>query len=139
MLPESVQNLVRLIGFGLTMKMVNEMGGERLHIPRRPEGGEYDWLVDVLGEGAAEVVQKQYRGENLYIPFCARALIADRDRLVIARYEAFLKAGYSGRAASRLIRRDPQFRGISYRTIQKIVNRPAPPGMPEMVVQGTLF
>lgn len=139
MLPESVQNLVRLIGYGRAMDMVREMGGNEFRFPVRPEGHQYDWLVEVVGPGAAKLLHDHYQGEILYIPLCKRALIADRDRLMIARYEELIRSGLSGRAAVAAIVTDTRFRPISNRSVEKIVNRPAPPGMREMAAQGSLF
>ena len=139
MLPKSAQNLVRLIGFELTMEMVRQMGGVEFCFPVQPEGREYDWLAEVVGKRAAKVLQTEYKGEPFYVPLCTRALKAGRNRLLIAAYEEKIRAGRSGRAAVREILLDSRFRGISYRTVENIVNKPTPPSMPEMAVQGTLF
>ncbi len=139
MLPESIQNIARLIGHGKAMALVREMGGNEFRFSMQPTGDKYDYLAEVVGEGAARTLHSQYRGELLYIPVCADALRADRNRLIIARYEELIGIGFRGRAAVAAIVTDARFRPISNRTVEKIVNSPAPPGMPEMVVQGRLF
>ncbi|MCK6413847.1 MAG: hypothetical protein L6Q55_15695 [Azonexus sp.] len=101
-LPAVIQDIIRLIGHSKTMA-----------------------LVEVIGERATRKLAAEYgTGEPLYIALCDNAMREDRNRKMIARYEALLAEKHSGRGAVSILVRE--FGPSSYRSVEKIVNAPLP-------------
>lgn len=136
-LPPTIQTIVELIGHGAAMDLVRELGGREIRVPAGKQGDTWEYLVEILGPQKAARFHERFRGDELYIALCDRALKADRNRRMIARYEALIAQGYSSRGAVGIL--VGEFRPISYRTVENIVNGPAPSAAPEMVTQGNLF
>ncbi len=136
-LPETIQIIVGIIGHGPAMELVRAFGGQDFRFPARREGAAWESLVEILGERLARKLQEAFAGSETYIALCDRALRADRDRRMIARYDALLAEGHSSRGAVGILVQE--FRPISNRTVEKIVNGPVPSAAPEMVTQGSLF
>ena len=135
-LPATIRELVDLIGHGKAMALVREFGGQELRLPRTPESAVWAALAEIIGEAPTQALAAWRGGEYLYISLCAAPLRADRNRKMIARYEKLLKEGHtSGGAVEVLVR---EFRPISYRWVERIVNSPLPD--PSGVApQGQLF
>ena len=137
MLPEVIQEIVRLIGHSHAMALVHEFGGQELRIPKTEASDTWAALVEVIGEPATrQLAASLGGGEPIYIALCARAVKADRNRRLIERYDELLRAGHSGRGAVSVLVRE--FAPISNRWVEKIVNAP----MPEEIglqVQAELF
>lgn len=137
-LPPTIQTIVGLIGYGATMALVAELGGQDFRFPTQTMGENWEALVEIVGARCARALLEHFRGEEVYIALCDRALRLDRHRRLIQRYDKLLAEGHSGRGAVSILVRE--FKPISNRQVEKIVNRPAPSSMaPEMVVQGELF
>ncbi len=129
-LPAVIQEIIRLIGHGKAMALVREFGGQELRIPKAEGNDTWAALVEVIGEVATVALARVYGGADpIYIALCTRALLADRNRRMIARYDQLLKDGHSGRGAVSVIVRE--FRPISNRQVEKIVNSaiPEPTGL----------
>lgn len=137
MLPEVIQEIVRLIGHSHAMALVQAFGGQELRIPKTDVSDTWAALVEVIGEAATRKLAAGLGGgEPIYIALCARAVKADRNRRMIERYDDLLRGGHSGRGAVSVLVRE--FAPISNRWVEKIVNAP----MPEVVglqVQAELF
>lgn len=135
-LPQVIQEIVRLIGHGPAMALVREFGGQEPRIPKAEGSDTWAALVEVIGEPATRLLARAFGGEPLYIALCDKALKADRNRRMIARYEKLLRQGHSSRGAVSVLVRE--FRPICNRQVEKIVNAPLPEA-PGVAVQGVLF
>jgi len=119
------------------MSMVHDLGGQSYRFPVSRKSDVWEHLVELIGARSAEVLCQEFGGSEVYIALCHHALKADRNRSMIARYEALLGEGHSSRGAVTVLVRE--FR-MSHRQIEKIVNGPSPAGeVMEMVTQGSLF
>lgn len=136
-LPAVIQEIIRIIGHGRTMALIAEFGGQELRIPRAEGSDTWAALAEVIGDAASKQLSVAMGGgEPVYIALCARALKQDRNRKMIAQYEKLLRDGHSGRGAVSVLVRN--FRPISYRQVEKIINSPLP--APSAVAeQGQLF
>lgn len=135
-LPQTIQTIIDLIGHADAMALVRELGGQEIRVPASKGGDTWEYLVEIVGPSSAAKLWERYRGTELYIALCERALNADRNRRMIARYDALLAQGHSSRGAVSILVGEHR---ISYRTVEKIVNGPVPSAAPEMVSQGQLF
>lgn len=137
LLPPTIREIVRLIGYGPAMALVRAFGGQELRIPRGEGSDTWAALCEVIGEPATRRLAATYSGgEPLYIALCYRAMLADRNHRMVARYDALLAEGHSGRGAVSVIVRE--FGPICYRQVEKIVNAPLPEAAPAGG-QGALF
>ncbi len=135
-LPAVIREIIRLIGHGPAMALVREFGGQELRIPVTDASETWAALVEVIGEQATNALCAALAGETIYIALCAEAVRAERNRAMIARYDALLAEGHSGRGAVSVLVRE--FRPISYRQVEKIVNGALPETDCPML-QGALF
>jgi Mor family transcriptional regulator len=136
-LPATIQTIVRLVGHAKAMSMVQDLGGQSYRFPVSRKSDVWEHLVEIIGARSAEVLCQEFGGSEVYIALCHHAIKADRNRSMIARYEALLAEGHSSRGAVTVLVRE--FR-MSNRQIEKIVNGPSPAGeVMEMVTQGSLF
>lgn len=136
-LPATIQTVVRLVGHAKAMALVHDLGGQDYRFPASRTSDAWEHLVDLIGDRAADVLCQEFGGSEVYIALCHQAIKADRNRTLIARYEALLLDGYSSRGAVSVLVREYR---LSNRQIQKIVNGPSPAGEAlEMVTQGSLF
>lgn len=136
LLPPVIREIVRLIGHGAAMALVHEFGGQDLRIPKTDASATWAALAEVIGEPAMKTLARAFGGEQLSIALCANSMKVDRNRKMVARYEALLGEGHSSRGAVSVLVRE--FRPISYRTVEKIVNSPLP-AVEAAAVQGALF
>lgn len=136
-IPVVIQALIDIIGHGSTMALVEAFGGQALRIPKTASSDQWDALVEVIGEPAMVALAKALGGgEPLYIAHCQQALKQDRNRKMIGRFDALLQQGLSARRAVSVLVRE--FRPISNRQVEKILNSPLPE--PSTVsVQAELF
>lgn len=135
-LPTVIQEIVGIVGHGPAMELVRAFGGQELRIPKTDASDTWAALVEVIGEPLTRALAAVFGGEPVYIALCDRALRADRNRKMIAHYERLLGEGHSSRGAVSVLVRE--FRPISYRTVEKIVNSPLP-AVEAAAVQGALF
>lgn len=135
-LPPVIQELVGLIGYGNTMALVRKFGGHNLLIPKTDASDVWHALAEVIGEAYTRVLAAARGGEYLYIALCSRALKIQQRHLLVTRYEQLIKAGNGSRAAVEML--VMEFRPISYRWVEIIVNSPLPEA-PVLAPQGELF
>ena len=135
-LPAVIQEIVGIIGHGQAMELVRAFGGQELRVPKTDASDTWAALVEVIGEPLTKALAGVFGGEPVYIALCDRALRADRNRKMIARYERLLAEGHSSRGAVSVLVRE--FRPISNRQVEKIVNG-ALPEPSAVVVQAVLF
>lgn len=136
-LPATIQTIVGIIGHGPAMDLVREFGGQDFRFPASRESAAWEALVEVIGERLTVLLVAQFKGSEVYIALCDRALKHDRNCRMIARYDALLKQRHSSRGAVSILVQE--FRPISNRQVEKIVNGPVPSMAPEMESQGSLF
>lgn len=135
-LPAVIQEIVGIIGHGQAMELVRAFGGQELRVPKTDASDTWAALVEVIGEPLTKALAGVFGGEPVYIALCDRALRADRNRKMIARYERLLAEGHSSRGAVSVLVRE--FRPISNRQVEKIVNG-ALPEPSAVAVQAVLF
>lgn len=136
LLPPTILEFVRLVGYGKAMALVHEFGGQDFRVPKTEAGDNWAALVEVIGEPATRTLTASFGGsESVYIARCHAALKAERNRRIVARYDVLLAEGHSGRGAVSVLVREF---GLCYRQIEKIVNAPQPEA-PTTAAQGNLF
>lgn len=88
-LPESLRQLIELVGVAAALSLVRAFAGNVIQIPvrSRPGGMVRERLVHLMGVAAAERLIQAYAGERLPIPRCAQALRDARDREIIRAYD----------------------------------------------------
>lgn len=136
-LPRVIQEIVDLIGHGAAMAIVGELGGLDFRFPETESGANWELLVELIGERLAKKLRAHFSGSEVYIAMCSRAVSADRNRRLIVRADELLREGHSMRGAVSIL--VGEFRPIAGRTIERILNSPAPSMAPEMEAQGSLF
>lgn len=89
-LPESLRQLIELVGVAAALSLVSAFAGNVIQIPlrSRPGGMMRERLVHLMGEPLAERLIQSYAGERMPIPRCVQALRDARDREIIGAYDA---------------------------------------------------
>lgn len=136
-LPATIQTIVALIGHSQTMALVREFGGDNFRFTTTQGSANWESLVEVIGPRATRILCEHFNGDAVYIALCDQALKADRNRRMVSRYEALLNEGHSSRGAVSVLVKE--FRPISNRSVEMIVNRPVTSTTSELEVQGQLF
>lgn len=86
-LPPSLAELVRLIGFPATLKLVERFGGCRLYVPLEQHLTEQHAIVRAIGRDAARKLARDRKTETLEIPRAAAYLRVVRDTIMREQYE----------------------------------------------------
>jgi hypothetical protein len=84
-LPDSLRDIVELIGLPATLKIVEHLGGSCIDVPAKYRDDFL--LVRIVGHQAAAKVVAYYAGERIYIAKADDALRAQRDAEIVDRYE----------------------------------------------------
>lgn len=84
-LPESLREIVDLLGLGATMQLVNTHGGTRLFVPKQVKAQHH--LANLLGMEQARRLSDHFGGESLTIPRMANAMRSKRNREIVRRYD----------------------------------------------------
>lgn len=116
-LPASIQEIAEVIGVAETLRLVEIWGGSRMFIPKEPDGTCGRILMEKVGQESARLLIARYGGEAVYIPLCAAAMRAARNRVLVDEYD---QGGQSGQSAAALARK---YR-LSEKTVYGILNRP---------------
>lgn len=76
LLPESMIDIIDLIGFEKAIDLVKALGGLSFPVTRGEKASPYlDMLLEAIGEDATQKMTKVYGGqERLYIPNCLDAI-----------------------------------------------------------------
>lgn len=124
-LPQSAQNLVRLIGLARAVRLIDQLGGTTFPVAKgknRLGQLRYELLADAIGVDAADILTQEYGGEALYIPNCAAALRAVRNRAIHDRFDQLTSHSsnpvYSSNEAVALLAREHR---ISDRRVWEIL------------------
>lgn len=113
-LPDTVRDLVDVIGIKAAMCIVEKRGGIRLYVPKAAKDDHS--LSMLIGLDNLEELVKIYGGEEIEIPRCEKALRAVQQRQIISELqtgssaEVALKHGYTERGL-RLMKRRAEARG----------------------------
>lgn len=86
-LPKSLADLVKLMGFQATLKLVERFGGLPLYVPREEHLNEEHGIVAAIGAEAARKLSRDRGTETLEIPRAAAYLRRVRDQLMREKYE----------------------------------------------------
>lgn len=86
-LPPSLAELVRLIGFPATLKLVERFGGVRLYVPLEEHLNEVHAIVCAIGGESARKLSRDRATEILEIPRAAAYMRVVRDVLMREQYE----------------------------------------------------
>lgn len=124
-LPQSIRDLVELVGMPATMALVKAYGGIYLKVPTgaREDGAVRARLIGLMGAENADKLIRTYGGERVSIARCDAALRDERDRRIIADYDAdvsaatiALREGMTERNVRNILKRVPgEGHGLSER------------------------
>lgn len=118
-LPESVQNIVDVIGLADTEKLVKAVGGTRFKFGKgKHETARLKLLQQTIGTAQTEKLLAVFGGDVMYIPRCQLALQKLRNRRFRAAYAELTQQGVS--KAMALLQLCPEY-GISQRTADGIL------------------
>lgn len=84
-LPETLRDIVDMIGLPSTLKLVEKFPGVRVFVPRQKNLEADHHLVQLLGADAAEKLAAYFDGSEYPVPKAAAALIRLRDRKIQQR------------------------------------------------------
>lgn len=87
-LPESLLEIVDLIGLQAATALVKWRGGTYAYIPSRLREDDSRELVAVVGLPAAQQLSRQYGNSRIYIPRAHRLLLARRNQAIVQAYDA---------------------------------------------------
>lgn len=90
LLPESVKQLVKLIGVESTFLLIKSFGGTTFPVSQNKfKWGvvRYEMLAEVIGVNAADILTNHYGGSELYIPRCLEGMTEVRDRAIRTEYD----------------------------------------------------
>jgi Mor family transcriptional regulator len=110
LLPRTIRDMVRLIGWPATIAFVRAFGGKRIYIPRGTESGCAAALAEVVGEDALGKLCRHFGDTRMNVPFCRGAMMQVRNVEIVHAYDA-------GTGLNELVDRY----GISHRWLQIIL------------------
>lgn len=96
-LPETVKEIVGVIGLSAAVALVKSFGGTGFYLTRN--GLDYERVVSAIGEELAKKLTEYYQAAYFYLPKCEVALRVLRNRAFNTDFLALTKSGKSGRAA----------------------------------------
>ncbi|WP_275100128.1 hypothetical protein [Sedimenticola hydrogenitrophicus] len=109
-LPDSVQELIEVVGLAATLVIVEERGGIRLCVPARATPDH--WLADRIGMPALTALVERYQNEEIEVARCVAALRAVQEQQIVREAEAGAsnatlarRYGYTERGIRKLRRR----------------------------------
>jgi hypothetical protein len=112
-LPDSIQEMVNVVGLPATLKIVEERGGITLCVPTKVKAD--NWLTKLIGENAMKSLVKYYSGEEIEIPLCQAAIKAAQDEEIyqniqkgISQAKLAREFGYTERGIRKLKKRMEQ-------------------------------
>jgi len=108
-LPETIKEMVDIVGLTPALALVALRGGESLTIPKKCIAGH--WLNEAIGVDAFKKLASYYSGETIEIPRCNKAVMKVTHHYIIEES----KKGISGSALA-------QRYGYTQRGIRKIIN-----------------
>lgn len=124
LLPESIHDMVGIIGLSATMQIVEMLGGISVRFPAK--GGqlhpEIECYREVLGDDILDTLGEYFRGEIVYIARCDAALSYIRNQRFVDEVATLTEDGLSTTAA--IMRLCPKYK-ISDRYAWEILKTPS--------------
>lgn len=113
---ELADTLVETIGLEAAQCLVREYGGKQIKVPDGSgrAGAFSAWMDEALGVEPARALRATFGGECITVPMLYAQMLAARDRLIVADYDA-------GLSMLELVRKYK----LTERQIRTILNRPA--------------
>src|SRR5437868_3754156 len=114
-LPDTAHALIEVIGLQATIDMVAAHGGNDIKVPAVVDGTSRAWalLEETVGRDAAtKLVNSHFQDTPVYVPMCAAALRAERNRDIVRRLE-------TGEEFDSVRRRHRVSRSYLYRLLNK--------------------
>ena len=106
-LPQSIQDLLPIIGVDAALALVNARGGIAITVPLDPKPGH--WMSAIIGYPELQALSANYGGEQIEVPRCHRALQAAREQQILADVDAghtinsiALRHGYTRRGINKM-------------------------------------
>lgn len=121
-LPQSIQDMVAVIGFSHTLKVVQALGGTTWRIASgRGKDGEAKRaaLAERVGTDTEELLHKYYAGDEIYLPRCAALLRKLRNIDMHQQFERDVRQGRTARDSVADLAREHK---LSDRQIWDILN-----------------
>ena len=110
-LPESIQEIVDVIGLNATLLLVQERGGISMHVPTKAK--EENWIAKLIGFDEMKKLVCVFAGETIHIARCAAAIKQAQHE------EIFIKHIQRGISQSKLAREY----GYDERSIQRLISK----------------
>lgn len=82
--------MTRLIGEAATARLVDELGGQEISVPKGEGGESFARLAEVVGQDNAKALCGVYGGDRLSVPLCRAVQKATRNAGIRADYDAGL-------------------------------------------------
>lgn len=118
-LPESVKELIELIGFKEAMILVRQFPGVPLDIPKGKTAAgllRQEELAKLIGKDAADKLIARWGGDRLRIPRCHDMMVRERWARIIAEYnegatarDLALKHALTDRAIWKILKKPIEF------------------------------
>lgn len=109
-LPQSVIELIDVVGLNAALNIVEQCGGTRLFVPKKMKKAH--WLLTSIGAEQFEKLIAVYQGMEIEIPRCYAAMAALREREIYAsaaagatNSELAREFGYTERGIRKIKRR----------------------------------
>lgn len=81
LLPDTVIDIIEVIGYEATRRLIENLGGNDFEIPHgKTLSARRRRLIDAIGNEAAHELMDVYGGASVYIPRCTAALTALRNQ-----------------------------------------------------------
>ena len=99
-LPQSIRDMVEVIGFTHALKVVQALGGTTWRIAEgRGKDGEAKRaaLADLVGAETEELLHKYYAGDEIYLPRCAALVRKLRNINMHQQFDRDIKQGRTAR------------------------------------------
>ena len=88
LLPQSIRNMIDVIGANAALALVRAYAGQIIKIPvGDTDGAMRTRLIGIMGLDAACAFIKHYGGERMAVPRCLKALLAERNAVIIKKYD----------------------------------------------------
>lgn len=131
LLPESVVQMVDLIGLRRTLDLVDRLGGITFPfaLAKTRRGMlRFEMIAEIVGVDAANEITRVYGGERLSIPKCAAALREQLHRELRGEFDRLTAAGHSAIASVATLARQYRYTDRHvWRILKEADIEPEPP------------
>lgn len=106
LLPDSAQQLIHVIGWADTARLINAFGGTTLPMPSGVNAigrATLALLAEKMGDEVTQKLAHYYGGAPLYVPRCDAALRRARDNVIISEFETRIRAKETATSAVNLL------------------------------------